>query len=232
VSASSAETRGVLMAASYPPRDYRSKADSHEIAAAVNALVGAVFQAGWVLVFGGHPTISPLVLMIAREYGQKNRVMIYQSTYFANHIGPATVALVREGFGEIVPVPHAEEEVPPPASEPINPTKCPRSLTAMRESMMRHPGIAGLVLVGGDTGLREELDLFEKIHQKRLPIIPIGAPGGIAKELVSEARLPGMEVPLLQALQKSKNYLTLCTNIVRYLSVRPSGGAALEVESG
>jgi hypothetical protein len=220
------QTRAVALAASYPPREYRFKSDSHEIAAAVKALAGAIFQAGWVLLFGGHPTISPLVLMIAREYGQKNRVKIYQSTYFENHMGPATLSLVREGFGEIVPVPHTPDEVPPRRSETINPTKCPRSLTAMREKMMRHPGISALVLVGGDTGLRQELDLFANIHEKRLPIIPIGAPGGIARELVPEMQAPRMDEPLRHALAESTNYFTLCANIVRYLSVRPSGGAA------
>jgi len=90
---SAATSRAILLAASYPPREYKSKADSHEIAAAVKALVGAVFQQGWTLVFGGHPAVSPLILMIAREYGQKNRVVIYQSRYFFHHISPATRAL-------------------------------------------------------------------------------------------------------------------------------------------
>jgi hypothetical protein len=212
-------SRAILLAASYPPREYKSKADSHEIAAAVKALAGAIFHQGWTLVFGGHPAVSPLILMIAREYGQKNRVVIYQSLYFFHHIGPATRALTEEGFGKIEFVANDRTETPPPPERPVDPTKCPKSLTALRERMVSHPGIMGLVLVGGDTGLRQELDVFSKRHN-HLPVIPIGAPGGIARELLSETRAKGLEPRVFQSLHDSRNYLTLCTRIVRYLAAQ------------
>src|SRR5713101_8211427 len=95
------EQKAVLLAASYPPRDYKLKADSQEIAAAVKALMGAVFQQGWRLLFGGHPTISPLILMIAREYGRKQAVVIYQSAFFRNHVATATTELADQQFGKL-----------------------------------------------------------------------------------------------------------------------------------
>jgi hypothetical protein len=211
--------RSIILAASYPPRDYKSKADSHEIALAVKALAGAVFQQGWTLVFGGHPAVSPLILMIAREYGQKDRVVIYQSMYFFNHINPSTKALTGEKFGEITFVPNDPSETPPGPSDPVNPTLCPRSLTSMRRQMIEHPGVTGLVLIGGDTGLRQELDLFAQIH-RTLPILAIGGPGGIAKELVRETRAIGLPPRLADALENSRNYLTLSTGIMRYLASR------------
>ena len=209
----------ILLAASYPPRSYHEKADSHEIAAAVKALAGAVFQRGWTLVFGGHPTISPLILMIAREYDRRNRVVIYQSRYFTNHIGPATRALLSEHYGEIVEVPNHPSEPPPAAGERLDPTRCPLSLALMRESMIKHPGIAGMVLIGGDTGVRQELELF-KLRHRELPVIPVGAPGGIARELLQERRVPRMEPAISGALESSPHYLTLCTGIMRYLAPR------------
>ncbi|MGA2769943.1 MAG: hypothetical protein ABSG26_03910 [Bryobacteraceae bacterium] len=210
--------RAIILAASYPPREYKSKADSHEIAAAVKALAGATFQRDWTLVFGGHPAVSPLILMVAREYGTKDRVVIYQSDYFEDHISPATRALTEEQFGEIRFVPHAPDEPAPAPSDPVDATKCPKSLTAMRERMVHHPGVSALVLIGGDTGLRQELDLFAKAHPN-LPIIPLGAPGGIAHELASEARGFRMPEDLLIALPDSRNYLTLFTRVMQYLAL-------------
>jgi hypothetical protein len=210
--------RAVLLAASYPPREYKSRADSHEIAAAVKALAGAIFQAGWTLVFGGHPTISPLILMIAREYDRKDRVVIYQSAYFENHIGPATRSLTSEHYGHIEFVENHPSEPPPAVGEKLDPTRCPLSLTLMRESMMQHPGIAALVLIGGDTGLRQELDLFARTHEN-LPVIPIAAPGGIARELLPELRAPGLQPATLEALGSS-HYMTLCSELMRDLSSR------------
>lgn len=215
-------SRAILLAASYPPREYRSKADSHEIAAAVKALAGAIFQQGWTLVFGGHPAVSPLVLMIARAYGQKNRVVIYQSAYFVHHTSPATTALTEEGYGKIELIPNDPTEMPPSPLGQVDSTNCPKSLSTMRGQMVSHPGIAGLVLIGGDTGIRQELDIFSEKNGD-LPIIPIGAPGGMARELVSETRAFGLAPEVFEALPASRNYLTLCTRIVRYLASHHEG---------
>jgi|ERR1039457_1037324 hypothetical protein len=212
-----AETEAVVLAASYPPREYAFKADSHEIAAAVKALVGAVFQQRWHIVFGGHPAISPLILMIAREYGYKDRVTIYQSRYFLHHISPAASSLTNEHFGELEFVPNDPGELPPGPNNSVDPAKCPKSLTAMRTKMISHPGVRGLVLVGGDTGLREELELFRKLRPS-LPVVPLGAPGGIARELLGEASLPGISPELWHGLHESRNYLLLATRIVRYIA--------------
>jgi hypothetical protein len=219
--ASPEERRALLLSASYPPREYMERSDTHEIAAAVKALAGAVFQKGWTLVFGGHPTISPLVLMIAREYDCKDRVVIYQSAYFKHHISPAVQSLAFEHYGHVELVRNDPGEPPPGPDEELNPARCPRSLALMRESMMKHPEIAALVLIGGDTGVRQELDLFAQKHED-LPMIPIGAPGGIARELVHERRVPGMKDSTAEALATSRNYMTLCTELVRYIASRPS----------
>jgi hypothetical protein len=209
----------VILVASYPPREYKDKSDSHEIAAAVKALAGAIFQRKWDLVFGAHPAISPLVLMIAREYGVKHRVIIYQSTYFEHHVSPAVRTLTDEGYGLLEPVLHHPSELPPGPEEPVNPTQCPKSLASMRNRMMAHPGVSGLVLIGGDTGLRLELELFAA-RPERLPIIPIGAPGGIARELWPARWMPGMDDALSEEVRSSPNYLTLMTRLVKYLAER------------
>jgi hypothetical protein len=212
------EQRAVLLAASYPPREYKLKADSQEIAAAVKALMGAVFQQGWRLVFGGHPAISPLVLMIAREYGRKQAVVIYQSAFFRNHIPAATAELAHEQFGGLEFVDSDAREPLPIPDEPPDPTKCPLSLLAMRRAMIGHPSIAGLVLIGGDTGLQQEFELFREMRSD-LPVIPIAAPGGIASELRDFAYTPGMDDRLRSALAQSRNYSFLFSRIMHYLSI-------------
>jgi hypothetical protein len=179
--------------------------------------MGAVFQQGWGLVFGGHPTISPLILMIAREYGRRQAVVIYQSAFFRNHIATATTELAGQQFGKLEFVENHPLEPPPRPGEPLDPTRCPLSLLAMRKAMISHPNIAGLVLIGGDTGLRQEFELFREMRPD-LPAIPIAAPGGIASEFWGSAYTPGMDEQLRSAVAQSRNYLFLFSRVLRYLS--------------
>lgn len=209
----------VLLAASYPAREFGSKADSQEIAAAVKGLIGAVFQRGWAIVFGGHPTISPLILMIAREFGRKEAVTIYQSKYFIHHIGAATLSLVDEGFGEIALINNDSREPTPGPRDPVDPSNCPLSLAAMRKAMVKHPGISGLVLIGGDSGLQEEFELFRGAHPNR-PAIPFGSPGGAARELLASSAGLEIDNDLRSTLSDSRNYLALSSRIVGYISAR------------
>lgn len=209
------DERFVVLGASYPPRTYTSRADSHEIAAAVKAFIGAAFQQNWKIIFGGHPTISPLVLMIAREYGTKDSVLIYQSKFFANHLGPATLSLARERYCEIILTENDPREIPPQADETPDPTKCPKSLLVMRKAMLSHSNIDALVLIGGDTGLIEEFELFRTMLPSR-PIFPIGFPGGAAREIVPVR----VDHDLQAALAGSRNYLSLCSRIMQRLTVK------------
>lgn len=50
------------------------------------AVAEGVLRSGGTLVFGGHPTISPIVLQIASMLGAGRRVVIYQSEQFAGLI--------------------------------------------------------------------------------------------------------------------------------------------------
>ncbi len=48
--------------------------DPADIADAVTALVRSLFNAGVPVAFGGHPTITPLVLFVAAEHGVRGSV--------------------------------------------------------------------------------------------------------------------------------------------------------------
>lgn len=213
--------RSVLLAASFPPRNYREHADTHEIAAAVKALLGALFHRGWGLVFGGHPSISTLVLSMAEEYGKADGIVIYQSGYFRNHISPGTRALVERGYGRLRLVDEDPTERAPGPDEIVDPRACPLSLTRMRRQMVGDPTVHALILVGGDTGIGEELTLFlESSSGAVRPILPVGAPGGRARELLHNAVAPGLEDEISQALAASRNYHWLCGKLMDYLSRR------------
>ena len=97
----------VFLSAGFPspernPEFYKT-ADPFEITQAVLSLVRAIFASKGRLIFGGHPTISPLVLMVAEEYlptslverkiwNEKNgyQVTIYQSEAFRDWIPEST----------------------------------------------------------------------------------------------------------------------------------------------
>jgi hypothetical protein len=199
----------VFLAASYPSRAYAGKADSHEIARAVKAFLGAVFHQDGKIVFGGHPSISPLVLMMAREYGERGRVLIYQSELYRPLLVEATLALAEEGFGEIRFVEAEPGESPEPG-------KCQGSLTRMRESMIEDAVAA--VFIGGDTGLKEEFDLFVKRYPER-PAILVGAPGGMARELAkSVGNIAFPETPgSVEQPTDSRNYNALMLRVVDHI---------------
>jgi hypothetical protein len=215
---SSRERKHLLLAASYPAREYEVRSDSQEIAAAVKAVIAAAFYRGWHIVFGGHPTISPLILMIAREYGREESVTIYQSAYFRNHLATSTVHLAEQRFGHIELVESDPREPIPGRDEEVNPVKCPLSLLSMRRAMISHPGIGGLVLIGGDSGILHEFELFRKMRPD-LPAMPVGVPGGASRELVDSAHTPGMDPELRSALSTSRNYLFLFSRVMGYLKI-------------
>jgi hypothetical protein len=205
--------RFVFLSASYPPRDYKASSDSHEIARAIKMLLSVVFEEKGLLTFGGHPSISPLVLMMAREYGERNRVRIYQSALYADRISPATHELRQEGYGEIVFTPAIEGEKPAFG-------KNAKSLARMREQMVTESNPVGAVFIGGDTGVTAELDLFQGVYPNR-PVIPIGAPGGIAKELLGRVERQLLQTDFWSELYASKNYLSLMRKVVLWME-RPS----------
>jgi hypothetical protein len=211
------QNRFVFLAASYPTREFKELADSQEIASAVKALLAATFHAQGKIVFGGHPSISPLVLMMAREFGRRGSIRIYQSQVFDGSLSEATLRLRDEGFGEIISTDIDFRERPLLSVTP-NPKDFPRSLTIMREEMLSQTNTnpAGAVFVGGDTGLFEE----QKLFSKQIPWAPayaVGAPGGAAKGLAEDMAQQD-PTELRWKLAKSRNYLSLMRDVIADIS--------------
>lgn len=96
----------VFLSASVPdPRrdpKYIGTADLAAIRDAVRALVAVVAPVR-TLVFGGHPAISPFVLLAARELRLEHRVVLYMSRFFEAKVVRDALAFPRTRWTDAVP---------------------------------------------------------------------------------------------------------------------------------
>jgi hypothetical protein len=157
----------VFMSASVPdprrhPR-YHTTADIAAIREAVVALATVVLPKG-PLLFGGHPAISPLILLIAHKLSATGRVAIYQSEFFRSVV--PTESLAFPSITWIAEVPGDREE----------------SLARMRRAMLNDQPIRAGVFVGGMEGVETEYALFRQTFPQ-LPAYAIASTGAAARIL-------------------------------------------------
>lgn len=221
----------VFLSASFPserrsPTFFKS-ADPDEIAQAVVAAARAILSSKGRLVFGGHPTISPLVLMVAEEYLPSEiaaredlklrgeaAVVVYQSQFFGTVVPEATMNLYKWGLAELVWTEAAKGE--DPARQEVRTVgQGERSLLLMREQMLRGSSPLGAIFIGGMEGVRDEASLFVKMFRKR-PTYFIGGPGGAAREFAPDYPVELRPASRLEAeeLAKSGSYPALMQRIV------------------
>jgi hypothetical protein len=165
-----------------------------QIDEAVIGLSRNVFQAGGRMVFGGHPSISPLVAMVATEFkinrgvedirrnesGEK-RISIYQSKAFEKTIPKETTSLFELGYSDIIWTEAVDnEEFNSDSHSPAN-EQCKKSLHRMRERMIEGD-VDALICIGGMDGVEEEFDLFRKLHTHK-PVFILQSTGGASKIL-------------------------------------------------
>jgi len=159
----------VFLSASKPSRspDRFPASDEVELEEGVRCLARAVFAEGGHLVFGAHPSISPLIVDVATEYfppdwqagSRKERpVSIYQSKAFRDVIPAATRDLESLGYAriEMTDAVNGETAVfPPPPHE-----QCQSSLAHMRQRMFTETSPVAMVAAGGMEGVIREAKLF------------------------------------------------------------------------
>ena len=196
--------RSLLLSASLPTAEraetYRRIEAAEIIEEAVVSLARAVFSEGGTLVFGGHPTISPLVALVVREYvtppvaesfqggmereWQGPRVEIYQSEAYREQITEATLRLKRQPVVTVHWVEAVDGEVADPDVRDRPQAK--QSLRRMRVEMVKRSDLLGMVCIGGMEGVEEEMELFHE-HQARLPVFAVESTGGAAAKLARRA---------------------------------------------
>ena len=199
----------VFLSASFPS-GARGEAfkpyDASGIADAVTALVRGVLGGNGRLLFGGHPTITPLVLMIARELQVKRSVTVYQSSWFRDQQMLEVQELAEEDLGRIV---WTERKY-----------TYEDSIGCMRDTMIGTSGRwLAAVFVGGMEGVKDEFDRV-KAHSANIPCVPVAGPGGAA------ARLSGEDCVALglSELYRSRAYPYLARQIVVAIAKRKQRG--------
>ncbi len=166
---------------------------------AVRALVAVVVPTR-ILVFGGHPAISPLVWEAASSLGSSENVYIYQSEMFLRHIPPQA-----RFFGRLIWTPAYRSQPP----DPNNPFDRERSLAEMRKWMIEdqrvppdHPPLSPFdagVFIGGMDGVEQEWELFTRHHPHALAL-PVASTEGAARRIFDDRGLTGHITPRMRGL--------------------------------
>jgi hypothetical protein len=144
----------------------------------VAAIVEAIFDSGAMLVFGGHPTITPLVHQLARSRAD----------------GPPPIALYQlERFRAAAPPESTDTRVFGQVHWVGDPTaEIAADLRSLREPMVRLARAA--VFIGGKTtgfsgdkpGIRDEYERF-RAHHPLSPVYLVGATGGETARIIQDA---------------------------------------------
>lgn len=164
---------------------YFDTADQIAIRDAIRALISVVIPAG-VVVFGGHPAITPMVRLLVLNRGLpiKGHLFLFQSRYFEKQFPPE----VRE-FENLVLVDAVKNDLE-------------LSLIAMRKAMISSRDFSAGVFIGGMEGVEKEYEMFRRIHPKK-PVYPIASTGAAAQVLFERDKFDRPE------LLKDLRYLSL-----------------------
>ncbi len=140
---------------------YFNTADKTAIRDAVRALASVVIPHAH-LVWGGHPSITPLIRHVLQTvgYSAAHRVTLYQSDFFK--FQPKE----NEDIENIVRTKDLGEREP--------------SVELMRKRMLTEHHFSVGIFIGGMDGVEDEYNLFRKCNPKALAI-PIASTGAAAK---------------------------------------------------
>jgi len=159
----------IFLSASVPdPKrspEFAKTANSVAITAAVRALVHVTLGRR-VLIWGGHPAITPMVKVVAEEMGVDygKWVILYQSYYFEDKFPEDN-----EKFNNVVYTKAVDGDRE-------------KSLLHMRERMFSEHKFGAAVFIGGMGGVIEECQLFKK-NQPDACVVPVLSTGGAALKL-------------------------------------------------
>jgi hypothetical protein len=141
---------------------YAATADTVAITAAVSALV-YVTLGRRLLVWGGQPAITPMILVVAEDIGVDygSWVRLYQSRHFEDEFPEDN-----ERFRNVTYTNDVEKDRE-------------KSLLAMRERMFSDYAFKSAVFIGGMGGIIDEFELFRRL-QPNANVVPVVSTGGAA----------------------------------------------------
>lgn len=189
----------IFLSASVPDPNraskYFSTADPIAIGAAVSGLVNVTLGRR-LLVWGGHPAITPMIWAAANDMGVDYGAWIhlYQSLLFKDDFPAENARFQNVTYVDAVANDRSQ------------------SLLAMRHRMLTDYQYEAGVFIGGMEGVEEEFELFQQTYPSAT-IVPMASTGGAA--LLIFQRNSG----LTSDLQSSLDYVGI---VHRELKIRPS----------
>ena len=171
----------MLFVSAAVPRELEGTDRARDAQALMVSLVIGLSGSGGELVFGGHPTITPLVRRLV-EHGQieSERVHLYLPRFFdeaADHERDRAAFVHRHPIG---------------AGHPPNDPRFAEDLAAMRDAMAKRSNAA--LFVGGQTsvslgnkpGLRDEWERFRAAHPRGPAFVTALLDGYAAESLIPD----------------------------------------------
>jgi len=150
----------------YPDRDrkYFATADVVAIRDAVRALATVVIPKAH-LVWGGHPSITPLIryVMERMKADSKTHITLYQSMFFENIFPPDNFSFEKIIFTE-------------------RQDTLKDSIELMRNRMINDNDFKAGIFIGGMEGINDEYLMFKEKHPNAL-VLPVASTGAAAKLL-------------------------------------------------
>jgi SLOG cluster3 family len=184
-----------------------------EIDQAVISLTRAVLSESGQLVFGGHPSISPLVAMVAAEYReprlaesgnerQQSSIHIYQSRAFQGNEPQETLMMYQLGYAELIWTDAVAGERYDPKLR--NVSQCTESLRVMRLAMIRETQPAAMVCIGGMDGVEREVEIFREV-EPRASIFVLEQTGGASQLLPNRRKdVRVMDTPVVERIRERR----------------------------
>jgi hypothetical protein len=160
---------------------YLETADVAAIRDSIRAVVSVVVPGQ--IVFGGHPTITPLVSLLVRGMTPEVRkhVILYQSLFFNPRFPPEV-----SEFEEVRFIDAVEGDLD-------------ASLTKMRWAMIGSRNFDAAVFLGGMEGVEIEYDIFRRLHPDK-PAYPVASTGAAARILSGKHSPDRLELRLFRVL--------------------------------
>ncbi len=129
------------------------------------------------LVFGDHPNITPMILMISRDLDVKNSVTVYQSDWCREAMLEYMAQIETKERGCVTWTRKGRDEED--------------SLNIMREEMIQNTPLAGAIFLGDMEGMCDEFRMLKE-YSPTTPCIPVPVPRGAATEIEGDYETLGL----------------------------------------
>lgn len=188
----------IFLSASIPFQDRDPKfyqtADVIAIRDAVKALATVVIPNS-ILIWGGHPAITPLIRFVMDKMGTdvRKHVTIYQSNFFREYFPEDNLA-----FENIKII---DENIDRDSS-----------LSDMRNAMISENDFKAGIFIGGMEGVEEEFLMFRNSHPTAL-LLPIASTGAAAR-IIYDDQFPNLDIKLKKEYAYMSLFKSLLKNIL------------------